>query len=380
MNNSMNREETVKKTKEEIISLLKGVNRPGIDKIIWYLNESTFFEEDCNSHHTFKGGLAVHSLGVYKEIKKLNTSLPEDSIRIVALLHDIYKSRHPLYNHIGITYKNGKTHIYHGLRSALLLEELGLEFHTGEYYAIEKHMHRIKDTPSSKTYDLRDMLRHYMHSCDHRDSATYPKGFDSYTPDEKKHRWYSIDTLIYSTRRPGIEIVIDHLHRKNCLNKHDIFYNAPASVKYHNNTYGGLAQHSLDVYREVKSMYENLVKSGNKLSFGMDSIILCSLLHDVCKMDEYVMNGKARPEHTKQYNGGNPHGMKSDRCLRRWHLNLNDEERKAIIWHMGDHAKDAMTEYNTTYKAVAASSKLVELIHDADSIAAKKALENSKNK
>ena len=363
----MTQEEIVQKAKEEILSLLKGVDRVGMDKVIWYLNESTYFRAWGGSkHHGFSGGLAVHSLGVYKEMKKLNLSLPEDSMRIVALLHDICKAHLRSYDEIG------KGH--HGLRSALLLKALGLKFNTGEYDAIKNHMHRMKDVPKTKTYNPSDMLRHYMHSCDHRDSATYPEGFDSYTPDEKKHRWYSIDTLLYSTKRPGIEIVIDHLHGKDCRNKHDKFYNAPASVKYHNNTYGGLAQHSLDVYREAKSMYENLVKSGEKLSFGMDSIILCSLLHDVCKMDEYVMNEKGHPEHTKHYHGGNPHGLKSDRCLRRWHLELTDEERKAIIWHMGDHADDAMAEYNTTYKAVAASSNLVELIHNADSIAAKKAL------
>jgi 23S rRNA maturation-related 3'-5' exoribonuclease YhaM len=364
----MTREEIVMQTKNEILALLQEVNRPGVDKVIWYLNESTFFKEDCNTHHTFKGGLAVHSLGVYKEMKKLNTSLPEDSIRIVALLHDICKAHLHGYNHIG------KGH--HGLRSALLLEELGLKFHTGEYYAIEKHMHRIKDIPSSKTYDRRDMLRHYMHSCDHRDAATYPSIFESYTPDEHKNLKYQIDTLLYSTQRPGIEIVIDHLHRKDCENKNDIYFRAPASTKNHNNCLGGLAKHSFDVYCEAKAMYENLVKSGGNLSFGMDSIILCSLLHDVCKMDEYVMNN-GKSIHTKHYNGGNPHGMKSDRCLCRWHLSLNNDERNAIIWHMGDYAKDAIGEYNTTYKAVAASSKLVELIHNADSIAAKKALKNN---
>lgn len=362
----MTQEETVQNAKEEILSLLKEVDRPGIDKVIWYLNESTYFRARCGSHHNFSGGLAVHSFGVYQEMKKLGLSLPEDSMRIVALLHDICKAHLRDYDYIG----KGR----HGYRSVKLLEALGLKFHTGEYYAIDKHMHRITDIPSSKTYDQREMLRHYMHSCDHRDSATYPKGFDSYTPDEKKHRWYKIDTLLYSTKRPGIEIVIDHLHGKNCKNKHDIFYNAPASVKYHNNTYGGLAQHSLDVYREAKSTYEKLVKSGEKLPFGMDSVILCSLLHDVCKMDEYVMNDKGRPDHTKHYNHGNPHGLKSDRCLRRWHLDLTDEERNAIIWHMGDHADDAMAEYHTTYNAVAAGSPLVELIHNADSIAAKKAM------
>jgi 23S rRNA maturation-related 3'-5' exoribonuclease YhaM len=367
--------ELVNQTKDEILSLLQEIHRPGIDKVIRYLNESTFFKENCNTHHTFRGGLAVHSLGVYKEMKKLNVSLPEDSIRIVALLHDICKSHHPLYDHIGVTYKNGKPYKHHGLRSVLLLEELGLQFHTGEYYAIEKHMHRIKDIPSSNTYDQRDMLRHYMHSCDHRDSATYPKGFDSYTLDDKKRRWFKIETLLYSTHRPGIEIVIDHLHRKDSQGINDIFFRAPASTNNHNNCFGGLAKHSLEVYQEAKAMYENLVKSGETLSFGMDSIILCCLLHDVCKMDEYVLDN-GRSVHTKHYNGGNPHGMKSEHLLRRWHLCLNDEERKAIIWHMGDYAKDAIAENNTTYKAVAASSRLVELIHNADSIAAKKALKN----
>ena len=354
----MTQEELVNSAKEEILSLLKGINRPGIDKVVWYLNASTYFEARCGSHHKFDGGLAVHSLGVYKEFKKLDTNLPKDSILIVSLLHDICKAHLKGYNHIG------KGH--HGLRSVLLLDALGFKLENGEYDAILKHMHRIKDIPQTKTYDQQDMLRHYMHQCDHRDSATYPKGFDSFTPDEKKHRFYIIDTLLYNTKRPGIEIVIDHLHRKNSNNKHDIFYNAPASVNDHNNTYGGLAKHSLDVYQEAKSRYENLVESGKKLSFGMDSIILCCLLHDVCKMDEYVMNDKACPEHTKHYHDGNPHGLKSDRCLRRWHLELTDEERRAVIWHMGAHAKDAMVEYSTTYDVIASGSELVRIIHEAD--------------
>ena len=85
----MTQEETVQKAKKEILSLLKGIDRSGIDKVIWYLNESTFFRAKGGfKHHYFNGGLAVHSLGVYKEMKKLNLSLPEDSMRIVALLRD----------------------------------------------------------------------------------------------------------------------------------------------------------------------------------------------------------------------------------------------------------------------------------------------------
>lgn len=364
----MTQEAVVKQAKDEILTLLREIKRPGINNVIRYLQDSTFFRAQCHSHHKFTGGLAVHSLGVYKEIKKLNTGLPEDSIRVVSLLHDICTSHHPDYDDI--------LPRHHCSRSVAMLEAMKFKFHTGEYYAIEKHLYRINIIPSAKVYDVRNSLRHYLYSCDHRDCTTYPEGFDSYTLDEKKHRWYKIDTLLYGTHRPGIEIVIDQLHRKDCMGKHDVFFRAPASVSYHNNSIGGLARHSLEVYQEAKAMFDALLKSGQKLSFDIDSIILCSLLHDVCKMDEYVMNAKARPDHTKQYNHDNPHGMKSDRCLRRWHLNLNDEERQAIIWHMGDHAKDAMAEYNTTYKAVAAGSKLVELIHNADSIAAKKALKN----
>ena len=40
---------------------------------------------------------------------------------------------------------------------------------------------------------------------------------------------------------------------------------------------------------------------------------------------------------------------KSVRCLRRRHLELTDEARRAIIWHMGVDAIDAMAEYSATY-------------------------------
>ena len=117
-------------------------------------------------------------------------------------------------------------------------------------------------------------------------------------------------------------------------------------------------------------MYDKLVDSGQQPSFGMDSVILCSLLHDVCKIDEYQMvNGKSK--HTRQYHRGGAHGLKSDRLLRSWNLHLNDDERQAIIWHMGAYAHDAREKYGTTYRPVAAASLLVKLIHEADHHAAK---------
>ena len=52
--------------------------------------------------------------------------------------------------------------------------------------------------------------------------------------------------------------------------------------------------------------------------------------------------------------------------LRNWHLDLSDDERQAIIWHMGAYAHDAREKFATTYRPVAAASLLVKLIHEPD--------------
>ena len=175
-----------------------------------------------------------------------------------------------------------------------------------------------------------------------------------------------IDNLLLSTHRPGIETVIAHLHQGN-----DAFYRVPASTKFHDNFSGGLVKHSMDVYLEAKVAYEKLVTSGIQPSFGMDSVILCSLLHDVCKIDEYeIVDGKSK--HTTQYRPGGAHGLKSERLLRGWHLDLTADERRAIIWHMGAYANDAREHFSTTYRPVASASLLVKIIHEADHHAAKK--------
>ena len=191
-----------RRTRSEIITLLKGTNRKGIDAVCQYLVDSDYFSARCHSHHRFNGGLAVHSLGVYKEFKKLNPSLSEDSIRIVSLLHDICSSHHPQFNHIG----RG----HHGLRSVQLLDELGLELKADERNAIARHMHSIRKFPSTGTYTTREMLQHYIHRCDHRDAENYPGGFSS--RQKPNSTMYQVDTLLYATRLQGIEKLIDQLH------------------------------------------------------------------------------------------------------------------------------------------------------------------------
>ena len=83
-------------SKETIISLLSSIKREGIDNLIKYLGDSTFFIDpaSCQDHNSYEGGLADHSLAVYQNLNKLRPIYKEltdieDSLKIVGLLHDI---------------------------------------------------------------------------------------------------------------------------------------------------------------------------------------------------------------------------------------------------------------------------------------------------
>ncbi len=80
--------------KNEIESLLKSVNREGIEKLIEFLEKTDFYTAPASTryHNNFEGGLAEHSLNVYRALKELtNGEWPEETIIIVGLLHDICK-------------------------------------------------------------------------------------------------------------------------------------------------------------------------------------------------------------------------------------------------------------------------------------------------
>lgn len=100
---------TDQQVKEEILRLLKEVNRPGMDKLIAFLNKSDYFTAPASTrfHNNFEGGLARHSLNVYFRLTQLiaafasqgdildtlgHESNLKDSIIIIALLHDICKT------------------------------------------------------------------------------------------------------------------------------------------------------------------------------------------------------------------------------------------------------------------------------------------------
>ena len=152
--------------KTKIIELLKATERDRIDKVIDYLeNKSDYFTAPASTafHGNYEGALAEHSLNVYNvamrvkaamvEMKpELADRIPDESIAIVALLHDLCKT-----NVYKIEKKNRKingvwveTDAYgvdyskfplgHGEKSVIMLLSLGFALTRDEMMAIRWHM------------------------------------------------------------------------------------------------------------------------------------------------------------------------------------------------------------------------------------------------
>ena len=86
--------------KEEFLELLKEVKREGIEELIKFLETSDFFKAPASTryHGNYEGGLVEHSLKVYEILKHkvqnciMPINISEESIKIIALLHDICKT------------------------------------------------------------------------------------------------------------------------------------------------------------------------------------------------------------------------------------------------------------------------------------------------
>lgn len=87
---------------------------------------------------------------------------------------------------------------------------------------------------------------------------------------------------LLSTNRDGMENVIKHLERLG-------FFVAPASTKFHLNVKGGLMQHSWNVCNTALMLREQMIQMKPELAekLPVESVIIASLLHDVCKSNIY---------------------------------------------------------------------------------------------
>lgn len=145
--------------KERYLELLKTVKREGMEELIKYLANSDFFTAPASTkfHGDYEGGLLEHSLKVYdilcEKLKNpgIDINVSEDTIKIVALLHDICKT-----NFYKIDYRNAKSALGvwekvpyytiedtipygHGEKSVMMITEY-IKLTGEEKYAIRWHM------------------------------------------------------------------------------------------------------------------------------------------------------------------------------------------------------------------------------------------------
>ena len=114
--------------REEIYALLEKVEKVSVKKLLRYLDSSGFFYRPSspNRHHNFPGGLAEHSLGVFRIVEEWNNMTPDerknselykfklsdkhvscdiftekmnyDDMVIASICHDLCKAKHYYFN------------------------------------------------------------------------------------------------------------------------------------------------------------------------------------------------------------------------------------------------------------------------------------------
>ena len=145
------------------------------------------------------------------------------------------------------------------------------------------------------------------------------------------------------------------------------FFEAPASKRHHGAEPGGLAQHSINVCRRLIQMIAEEERRQQSLNYDLETLAICGLLHDLCKIDAYEDVGEAQHIYrlTKSFPAG--HGEKSVILILQF-MNLTQEEILAIRWHMGQYdfyARGGGYDLDNAFR----QCKLAVMLHLADMMA-----------
>lgn len=149
----------VVKNERRIFKIIKNYKREGLEDFIKFLENTDFFTAPASTrfHGDYAGGLVEHSMKVYEIlVEKVKNSpvqlnISEDTLKIVALLHDICKA-----NFYKIDYRNAKNALGvwekvpyytvedtipygHGEKSVMMITEY-MKLTSEEKYAIRWHM------------------------------------------------------------------------------------------------------------------------------------------------------------------------------------------------------------------------------------------------
>ena len=161
-------------------------------------------------------------------------------------------------------------------------------------------------------------------------------------------------------------------------------FKMPASCRKHSCYEGGLVKHSLHVCEMAKMLRKQilLVRPDLEVLLPLDSVIIASLLHDVCKAGIYKKVSRRQKNEIGLWETNSSygidysylpvgHGEKSVIMLLRCGLELTEDEILAIRWHMGGWDLPYQSQEMTgSQKRARELTPLITLIHTADAMAA----------
>jgi 23S rRNA maturation-related 3'-5' exoribonuclease YhaM len=125
-------------------------------------------------------------------------------------------------------------------------------------------------------------------------------------------------SFLKAVKRPGINSLIEYLLGSD-------YFTAPASTRFHNSFPGGLCQHSLT----VMLMFQNENVKWEK-PIPQESVIICGLLHDLCKVGAYNITANGY----EKIKGQKGHGKLSVSRIEKY-IKLTPQEKDIILFHMG---------------------------------------------
>jgi len=145
--------------------------------------------------------------------------------------------------------------------------------------------------------------------------------------------------ILRATERKGIEDLIGWMEKNG-------FFDAPCSSHYHLAEPGGLAEHSLNVFRVAIGIASELYKKDpQKLSFDfVNGIVIASILHDLGKAGQF-----GEPNYKMKIIEGDPetvafetnkdllyipHEVRSIAIASQF-IQLTEQEQFAILYHNG---------------------------------------------
>ena len=145
-----------------------------------------------------------------------------------------------------------------------------------------------------------------------------------------------IEIFESNIKRDGAKELLEFLSKSD-------FFVAPASTQFHSSFEGGLCEHSLNVYNRFLKAVKNEYGENYKEKVSDETIAICGLLHDVCKIDTFKLDTKNKkvdgnwvqvPFYSVEDNLPYGHGEKSVYIISGF-MKLTREEAMIINWHMG---------------------------------------------